>query len=76
MRHLTPMKENEYKPFMEISMKDQAEGHVREGRWTAIEAEANMLALKEQFLPQDMKTPGHFFFTLETDESKEKVGSL
>ena len=76
MLHLTDMKDKEYNAFMELSMQDQAEGHVREGRWTAIEAEANMLALKEQFLPQGLKTPGHFFFTLETDETEEKVGSL
>ena len=76
MLHLSPMTEADYHPFMELSMRDQAEGHVREGRWTVEEAEANMLALKERILPQDLKTPGHFFYTLETDETKENVGSL
>ena len=76
MLHLAPMREDAYDPFMELSMQDQAEGHVREGRWTSEEAAANMLKLQAQFLPQGLKTPGHFFYTLETDVAKEKVGSL
>jgi len=74
--HLSPMKENEYGPFMELSMQEQAEGQIREGRWTAEEAEANMLKLRAQFLPQGLATPGHFFYTLEADETNEKVDSL
>lgn len=76
MLHLSPMKENEYEPFMELSMQEQSEGQIREGRWTAEEAEANMLKLRAQLLPQGLATPGHHFYTLEADETKEKVGSL
>ena len=76
MLHLKPMEEIDYAPFMDLSLRDQAEGHVREGRWTAEEAEAKMLKLQAQFLPQGLKTPGHFFFTLESETPREKVGSL
>lgn len=76
MLHLTPMRADEYEPFMAISMQDQAEGQVQAGQWTAEEAEANLHTLRDQFLPQGLATPGHFFYTLETDDVKEKVGSL
>lgn len=76
MLHLTQMRATEYEPFMTLSMKDQAEGQVQAGQWKAEEAEANMLMLRDQFLPEGLETPGHFFYTLETDGVKEKVGSL
>lgn len=76
MLHLIPMTETEYEPFMQLSMQEQAEGHVRKGHWTAEEAESNMLRMRDQFLPQGLKTPGHYFFTLESDDDKQKVGSL
>lgn len=67
--------EDEFESFMLISMKDQAQGHVLEGRWTAKEAEANISALREKFLPEGIKTSGRFF-TLEDRENEQKVGSL
>ena len=76
MIKLVPMKEADFEPFMTLSMKDQAEGHVREGRWAAEEAETIMLQLRGQLLPQGLQTSGHFFFTLETEDSTQKVGSL
>ena len=41
MIQLVPMSEDQYEAFMVISARDQMEGHVREGRWHAKEAEAN-----------------------------------
>ncbi len=76
MIHLIPMNLAEFEPFMEISMRDQAAGHVKTGRWKAAEADENMLKLRDQFLPDGLNTPDHFFFTLEDADSGDKIGAL
>jgi GNAT superfamily N-acetyltransferase len=73
---LVRMNEAQYQTFMELSMRDQWEGHVREGRWRADEAEANMARLVAQFLPQGLATPGHFFWTIEDRDAGAQVGGL
>ena len=76
MIQLDPMNEDQYEVFMELSAPDQMEGHVREGRWQAEEAEANMARLIEQFLPDGLATPNHFFFAIEEDGSGANAGGL
>ena len=76
MLKLIPMLETEFEPFMQISMKDQAEGQVIAGEWQAEEAEEKMRQLRAQFLPAGLETPDHFFYTLESGETAQKVGSL
>jgi RimJ/RimL family protein N-acetyltransferase len=75
MIQLVPMNEDQYDAFMELSARDQMEGHVREGRWKAEEAEANMARLTAQFLPVGLATPNHFFHAIQ-DSSGTDVGGL
>jgi GNAT superfamily N-acetyltransferase len=76
MISLVPMNEDQYEAFMALSARDQMEGHVREGRWRAEEAEANMASLKEQFLPEGLATPNHVFLAIEEEDSGVQVGGL
>lgn len=76
MIQLVPMNEDQYEAFMELSAPDQMQGHVREGRWRAEEAEANMARLIEQFLPEGLATPNHFFFAIEEEDSGTNTGGL
>lgn len=76
MIRLVRMNEAQYQAFMELSARDQREGHVREGRWRADEAEANMARLVAQFLPQGLATPGHLFWAIEEEGSRALVGGL
>ncbi len=76
MIKLISMTQAEYEPFMVISIKDQKEGQVLAGEWMAQEADEEMNKLMAQFLPQGLQTPNHFFWTLETTDSHEKVGGL
>jgi GNAT superfamily N-acetyltransferase len=76
MIRLIPMNEDQYEAFMALSMPDQMQGHVREGRWQAEEAEANMAGLAEQFLPEGLATPNHFFFAIEEEGSGANAGGL
>jgi GNAT superfamily N-acetyltransferase len=76
MIHLVPMNQEQYEALMALSERDQIEGHVREGRWRAEEAEANMARLKAQFLPQGLETPNHFFWAIEDADLGAEVGGL
>jgi GNAT superfamily N-acetyltransferase len=76
MIRLVPMNEDQYEAFMELSMPDQMQGHVREGRWSAEEAQANMAGLIGQFLPGGLATPNHFFFAIEEEGAGTNAGGL
>ena len=76
MIQLVPMTEEQYEAFAEISARDQMEGHVREGRWRAEEAEAKMAELTAQFLPEGLATPGHFFCAIEEEDTGALAGGL
>ena len=76
MVRLVPMTEGQYEAFMRISSRDQMEGHVREGRWKAEEAEASMARLTAQFLPEGLATPNHCFYAIEEEETGVLAGGL
>ena len=76
MIRLVPMTEGQYDAFMAISGRDQMEGHVREGRWRAEEAQANMAKLTAQFLPEGQATPNHFFYAVEEMGTGAIAGGL
>ena len=76
MVQLNPMTEQEYEEFMVLSMKDQAEGQVQDGEWSAEKAQGNIEKLRSEFLPGEMTTPNHFFFTIVELASGSNVGGL
>ena len=74
--HLVPMKPDEFEPFMDLSMREQAEGQVQTGRWGPEEADALIQSLRKKLLPNGLDTPHHYFFTLEKMDTGEKAGVL
>ncbi len=76
MIQLVPMTNAEYDSFMEVSMREQAEGQVRAGTWQAEEADEMIRNLCDQFLPHGMATPNHFFFMIQDEDSGKKVGEF
>lgn len=76
MVRLIPMTKAEFGPFMEISMHDQAQGQVETGTWRAEQADELIRKLRQQFLPDDLATPNHFFFSIEDGETGTIVGGL
>jgi GNAT superfamily N-acetyltransferase len=62
--------------FIEISMRDQAQGQVQASNWSAEEADELIKKQRDQFLPDGLATPNHFFFTIEDKDSATKVGGL
>ncbi len=75
MIRLVPMTKTEFDTFIEISMRDQAQGQVQAGNWHAEEANEIVKKQRTRFLPDDLATPNHFFFTIEGKDSG-KVGGL
>jgi ribosomal protein S18 acetylase RimI-like enzyme len=76
MVQLIPMTEAEFDAFMEISMRDQAQGQVRAGNWPAEQADELIKQLRNQFLPGGLATPNHFFFAIKDQDSGAEVGGL
>ncbi len=76
MVRLLPMTDEDFEQFMEISMRDQAQGQVMAGTWTAEEADERIQELRAQFLPDDQATPNHFFYRIEDQGAGRKVGGL
>lgn len=73
---LTAMTEAEFEEFMEISMRDHARSQVQAGNWPIDQADALVSGLRDQFLPEDMATPDHYFFAIVDRESAATVGGL
>ena len=76
MMKLVLMTQTEYEPFMDMSVKDQKEGQVLAGEWTAQEADEEMNKLMAQFLPQGLQTPNQFFWTLRNNRHTGKGWGL
>jgi GNAT superfamily N-acetyltransferase len=70
------MNEEQYEAFLVLSMHDQMQDQVQAGTWRAEEAEANMARMVEQFLPEGLATPNHFFFAIEEEGSGTNAGGL
>lgn len=76
MIQLIPMTEAEFPAFIALSMQDQAQGHVQDGRWPAAEAPERIEKLRAQLLPAGLATPNHYFFTLFDQPAGTRVGAL
>ncbi len=76
MVQLISMTKAEFDAFMEISMRDQAQAQVQAGAWRAEQADELVRKQRDQFLPDDLATPNHFFFVVEDKDSGAKVGGL
>ncbi|HLV99259.1 MAG TPA: GNAT family N-acetyltransferase [Ktedonobacterales bacterium] len=72
---LEPMTDAEYQHFLEPAIAEYAQDHMRAGRWTAEEA---LEEARKEFiglLPDGVKTPNHYLFTL-VNEAQQNVGML
>lgn len=76
MVQLVPMTKLEFDAFIELSMREHAQGQVRAGRWRAEEADEIIRGMRDQLLPDGLATPNHFFFVIQDEDSGESVGEL
>ena len=71
-----PMTEDEFAEYVEAAIPDYARDKVASGQWT--EAESLSLSRKgyAELLPQGIRTPDHFLYTLRDAATDGKVGVL
>lgn len=76
MTRLEPMTAEEFGPYLEASIREYAADCVRSGRWTAEEAPAEARKQVDGILPQGLRTPGQFIFTIVAEPTGDHVGAL
>ena len=72
---LEPMTDAEYQRFLEPAIAEYAQDHVQAGQWTAEEAMGQSRKEFLALLPDGVKTPDHYLFTL-VNETRQNVGML
>jgi ribosomal protein S18 acetylase RimI-like enzyme len=70
------MSDDELQGFLERSIPDYAEAHVRAGRWKPEDAVERSRAEHAQLLPQGVRTPDHYLRTVREGPSGPRVGEV
>jgi len=74
MVRLLPMTKAKFVAFMEIFLRDQAQGQVQAGYLSAEEDDEIIKKQRDRFLPEGVATPNHFFFPVEDKDSAKVIG--
>lgn len=73
---LIPMTEEEYRPWLEAAVRDYAEDHIKDGRWTAENALEESAKEFNHLLPEGLATAGNYLFRIYDARQDQKVGYL
>lgn len=71
-----PMTEDEFQLYLEYSIQDYAQDHVKGGHWTEEEALDKSRQEYQQYLPQGLHTPKHYLWMVVDQQLAKKVGVL
>lgn len=76
MVDLVPMTPEQYRAFIEVTVRGYADDHVRAGTWAAADALQNSRAELDRLLPKGTETPDHFLRTIVVGAPPQRVGTL
>jgi ribosomal protein S18 acetylase RimI-like enzyme len=76
MIRLIPMTESELAAFLEKTIPEYAADKVRAGDWSEEEALERSRKSYQNLLPQGVKTEHHYLFSIQIEETGEKLGIL
>jgi hypothetical protein len=76
MIRLIPMTESELAAFLEKTIPEYAADKVRAGDWSEEEALERSRKSYQNLLPQGVKTEHHYLFSIQIEETGEKIGIL
>ena len=76
MVRLTPMTEEEFRPFLEHDIQEYAESQVRAGNWSQAEALSRSRREHHTLLKDGLKSKFHHLYTIRESEHNEAVGVL
>jgi ribosomal protein S18 acetylase RimI-like enzyme len=74
MIHLSPMTEDEYAAFLEVSVKDYADDKVRAGNLEPEQAEERALQEFARHLPDGLETEDQFLYSIKDAGSQSNLG--
>lgn len=74
MVEFAPMDPSEFEPYLERLLASYAEEHIRTGRWTREEGPAEARKEVTHLLPQGLKTPNQYLFSVR--DGADRVGLL
>jgi ribosomal protein S18 acetylase RimI-like enzyme len=73
---LIPMQEADFTAYVENSVREYAQDHVKNGDWLPEEAERLSRKEFQQLLPDGLGSKNQFVFSIVDEEGSEKLGSL
>ena len=73
---LIPMTEQEFKTYLDTTLAEYAQEHVKAGNWSAEEAQEQAERQVQQMLPDGLATENQFFFTVKDADTLALVGIL
>ena len=76
MVRLVPMSQTEFEAYLESSVQDYAQEHVRTGNWSAEKALQMAEESFHKLLPDGLATSNQYLFTVEDETLGQKVGVL
>ena len=76
MIRLVPMTESEFEAYLEKTVPEYAADNVRAGYWSEDEALERSRKAYRDLLPQGVKTEHNYLFTVQLEETGEKIGIL
>lgn len=74
MVRLVPMREEVFEDYIQDSLREYAQAHVKAGNWSPSEATRRAEEQFQSLLPQGMQSEGHHLLEIEDQGSGEKVG--
>jgi ribosomal protein S18 acetylase RimI-like enzyme len=75
MVRLEQMQQEDFEPYIERDIREYAEGHVKNGNWSAEEALERSRKEHQQLLPDGLETKDQYLFSI-IDASDHKLGIL
>src|ERR1700730_120390 len=76
MIRLVPMTEAEFQVYLEQSIANYAQEHIKAGRWSPEDGLRSAQAEYQQLLPDGLATKDNYLFSIEDEELGKKVGIL
>jgi RimJ/RimL family protein N-acetyltransferase len=76
MVKLTPMAQEDYEAYLERSVREYAEDHVRNGNWPAEGSLEKSRAEFQSLLPDGLQSKNEFVFTILNESTNQKIGIL
>jgi ribosomal protein S18 acetylase RimI-like enzyme len=76
MVRLIPMNQSEFEDYLDFSVQDYAQEHVRAGNWSADQALQMAEESFRKLLPDGLSTSNQYLWVIEDETLGEKVGVL